>query len=206
MGSNTGASVPKVSLEQWFSNRGDFISQRTLGNVWRHFRGGHNWGRWGHWHRVGAGQGMLLYVLQHTRCFSFTKNGLIPRVNSGEVEQLGTELMEGKFAARLVPFPYNVSPEGSRVPALSLCRWDGEQKITVQGCTQPGAETRSQPRDPLPHSTMCPLPAQPPCHRMGGGKPETFQLGSASCQPCSLGCFLNPALLHVSFILLSYGD
>lgn len=168
--------------------------------------GCYNWGRWGYWHRVGVGQGILPYVLQHTRHFSLTQNGLIPRVNGGEVEQLSTELREGNFSACLMPFPYNVRTEGSQAPALSLHRWDGEQMITVQGCRQPGAKTPSQPRASLLHSVLCPMPARPPRHRMGVGKPETFQLGSASRQPCGLGCFLNSALLHVSFLLLSYRD
>lgn len=100
MRSNNSASVPKVSLEQWFSNRGDFISQGTSDDLETFLivttRGeeatGIEWVQ---------SRGCCLYVLQYTRHFSFAKKGLIPRVSSGEVEQLSTELLEGKFSACL---------------------------------------------------------------------------------------------------------
>lgn len=36
------SGVNHLPQEEWFSTRGDFASQQTFGNVWRHFFG-HSW-------------------------------------------------------------------------------------------------------------------------------------------------------------------
>lgn len=162
----------------------------------------HNQGRRSYWHWVGAVQGLLLI-----RPTIYKTLFLRQERSDPQGEQWWGWATQHRIIGRQIlsvprPFPYSVKTEVSQTPALSAHR---EQKITVQGCTQHGLETPSQPRAPITHCKLCPLPARPLRHRMGGGKPETFKLGSASCQHCGLGCFLNPALLHASFLLLCYG-